>query len=224
MSSRSFPPASTASPASRPGFKTAIHTDVALTVDQIQRLDMQLAPGNVTETVEVHVERARARYRQRVGGSHDHREAGHRAAAQRPQLPAAAVPRRRRRRDRRRTGGHAPGGRQCHQHHGRAADVEQLHDRRHGEHRHLARHARGGAVGGCHPGVQGTDHDLLGGIRVQLEPGQPGQQDRHQRAARHGLRVLQERRLGRAGTSSTTRPRRRRSSIRSSSGSWSAGR
>ena len=35
------------------GFKTAIHTDVGLSVDQIQRLDMQLAPGNVTETVEV---------------------------------------------------------------------------------------------------------------------------------------------------------------------------
>ena len=35
------------------GFKTAIHTDVGLTVDQIQRLDMQLAPGSVTETVEV---------------------------------------------------------------------------------------------------------------------------------------------------------------------------
>jgi hypothetical protein len=35
------------------GFKTAIHTDVGLTVDQIQRLDLQLAPGNVTETVEV---------------------------------------------------------------------------------------------------------------------------------------------------------------------------
>jgi hypothetical protein len=35
------------------GFKTAINTDVALTVDQIQRVDMLLAPGNVTETVEV---------------------------------------------------------------------------------------------------------------------------------------------------------------------------
>jgi hypothetical protein len=35
------------------GFKTAIHTDVGLTVDQIQRLDLQLAPGNITETVEV---------------------------------------------------------------------------------------------------------------------------------------------------------------------------
>ena len=37
----------------RPGFKTAIHSDVALTVDQIQRVDMVLAPGNVSESVEV---------------------------------------------------------------------------------------------------------------------------------------------------------------------------
>ena len=35
------------------GFKTAVLSDVALTVDQIQRVDMLLAPGNVTETVEV---------------------------------------------------------------------------------------------------------------------------------------------------------------------------
>ena len=35
------------------GFKTAIHSDVALTVDQIQRVDMLLEPGNVSETVEV---------------------------------------------------------------------------------------------------------------------------------------------------------------------------
>ena len=35
------------------GFKTAIHTDVALTVDQIQRVDLQLATGNVSESVEV---------------------------------------------------------------------------------------------------------------------------------------------------------------------------
>ena len=39
--------------AEQTGFKTAVHTDVGLTVDQIQRLDLQLAPGNVTETVEV---------------------------------------------------------------------------------------------------------------------------------------------------------------------------
>jgi outer membrane receptor protein involved in Fe transport len=35
------------------GFKTAVHTDLALTVDQIQRVDMVLAAGEVTETVEV---------------------------------------------------------------------------------------------------------------------------------------------------------------------------
>lgn len=35
------------------GFKMAVHSDVRLTVDQIQRVDMQLAPGAITETVEV---------------------------------------------------------------------------------------------------------------------------------------------------------------------------
>jgi hypothetical protein len=35
------------------GFKTAIFSEVSLTVDQIQRVDLVLAPGNVTETVEV---------------------------------------------------------------------------------------------------------------------------------------------------------------------------
>lgn len=35
------------------GFKTAVFSDVALTVDQIQRIDLALAPGNVSETVEV---------------------------------------------------------------------------------------------------------------------------------------------------------------------------
>jgi outer membrane receptor protein involved in Fe transport len=35
------------------GFKIAIHSDVVLTVDQVQRVDLSLALGNVTETVEV---------------------------------------------------------------------------------------------------------------------------------------------------------------------------
>ena len=35
------------------GFKVALHSDVALTVDQIQRVDITLDAGNVTETVEV---------------------------------------------------------------------------------------------------------------------------------------------------------------------------
>lgn len=39
--------------AEQTGFKTAIHTDIALTVDQIQRVDMQLDTGSLSETVEV---------------------------------------------------------------------------------------------------------------------------------------------------------------------------
>ena len=35
------------------GFKLAVNSDVALTVDQIQRVDIVLDAGNVTETVEV---------------------------------------------------------------------------------------------------------------------------------------------------------------------------
>ena len=35
------------------GFKTAMLSEVSLTVDQIQRIDMVLAPGSVTETIEV---------------------------------------------------------------------------------------------------------------------------------------------------------------------------
>jgi len=37
----------------RTGFKTAVNTDVVLTVDQIQRVDVVLDAGNVSETVEV---------------------------------------------------------------------------------------------------------------------------------------------------------------------------
>jgi hypothetical protein len=37
----------------RTGFKTAVHTDVSLTVDQVQRVDIALDAGSVTETVEV---------------------------------------------------------------------------------------------------------------------------------------------------------------------------
>ena len=39
--------------AEQAGFKTAILTDVVLTVDQVNRADMELAPGAVSETVEV---------------------------------------------------------------------------------------------------------------------------------------------------------------------------
>ena len=83
------------------GFKTALRSDVTLNVDQIQRVDLQLEAGNLSETVEVKAARHRARQRQRQRRPDHHREAGHRTAAQRPELPAAAVPRRGRRRRRR---------------------------------------------------------------------------------------------------------------------------
>ena len=59
------------------------------------------------------------------------------------------------------------------------------------------RHAGGRPVGRRDPGVQGADDDLLGRVRVQLQPDQPGEQDRNERVPRHRLRVLQERCLGR---------------------------
>ena len=168
------------------------------------------------------VVRRRARHRERDRRPDDHREAGHRTAAERPQLPAAAVPRRRRRRDRRRAGRHAAGRRQRDQHHGRAADLEQLHDRRHVEHRHGAGHARRRAVGRRHPGIQGADDDLLRGVRLQLQPDQHRQQDRHERVPRDGLRLHPQRKTGRAGTSSIRRMPTNPNSIRSNSGSSSA--
>ena len=113
----------------------------------------------------------------------DHREADHRPAAERAELHAAAVPRRGRRRDRRRAGRHAAGRGQRDQHHGRAADLEQLHDRRHGQRRHGARHAGRHPVHRRHPGVQGADDDLLGGVRLQRQPDQPRQQVGHERSS-----------------------------------------
>ena len=128
------------------GFKTAIHSDVALTVDQIQRVDMLLAAGNVNETVEVQANALALDTGSASRRPHDYGEAGHGSAAQRPQLSAVAVPRRRRRGDDRRAGRHAAGRGQRDQHHGRPADVEQLHDRRDGQHRHVDRHAGGGPL------------------------------------------------------------------------------
>ena len=60
---------------------------------------------------------------------------------------------------------------------GSPTDLEQLHDRRHVERRHGARHAGRDPVGRRHPGVQGADDDVLGRVRLQRQPDQPGQQD-----------------------------------------------
>ena len=53
------------------------------------------------------------------------------------------------------------GSRQRDQHHGSAADLEQLHDRRHVERGHGARHAGRDPLRRRDPGVQGADDDLF---------------------------------------------------------------
>ena len=71
------------------GFKTATRTDIALNVADDRKIDFELAPGALTETVSVEAESTPVKtHRWRRLGRH-HRRAGPRAAAQRPQLPAA---------------------------------------------------------------------------------------------------------------------------------------
>ena len=192
--------------AEQAGFKLAVTSDVQLNVDQVQRVD--IAAGG------------RQRHR-------DGRSAGERARRSTPAaatvgqmitekqvtdlplngrnflqllfLGAGAVE------TDRRAGRHAAGRRQRHQHHGRPADLEQLHDRRHGEHRHVARHAGRDPVGRRHPGVQGADHDLLGRVRLQRQPDQHRQQDRARTRSTASVFGFIRNDGWTRGTSSTTR-------------------
>ena len=204
------------------GFKTAVHTEVALTVEQIRRLDMLLAPGNVSETVEV---RSNALMLDTASASVGHTitekqvtelPLNGRNFLQLLFLGAGAVE----------TNGEQGGMRQGV---GNAISIMGARPTSNNfmidgtanidtSHRHAGRRP----VGRCHPGIQGTDDDLLGRVRVQLQPDQHGEQDRHERLARDGVRVLPERRLGREKLLRRQDARRRRSSIRSSSGSSSA--
>ena len=123
----------------------------------------------------------------------DHREADHGPAAQRTELPAAALPGRGGGGGDGRAGHHAPGRGQRDQPHGRPPDLEQLHDRRDVEHGHRAGHSGRDPLRGRHRGVQGADQDLLRGIRLQRQPDQPREQVRHQRVPRRAVRVRPER-------------------------------
>ena len=162
------------------------------------------------------------RYRECDRRPGDHREADHRPAAQRAELPVAAVPGGRRGRDRRRAGDDAAGRRERDQPHGCPADLEQLHDRRDGEHRHGPRHPGRDPVRGRHGGVQGADQDLLRGVRLQRQPDQPRQQVRHERDITAPCSTSAGTRRSMPRTSSTRRPRRSPSWTRSSSGGRSA--
>ena len=117
------------------GFNVAKQSGIRLNVDQVARIDLDAGGRSAaTETVEVQAGHGRPRHRNRHRGAGDRREADHGPAAQRAELFVAAVPGGGRGRDRRRAGNDAAGRWQRDQHHGRPADLEQLHDRRDGEH------------------------------------------------------------------------------------------
>ena len=210
--------------AEQSGFKLAVQSDIQLNVDQVQRIDLKLEAGNVSERVEVRANASTLDTETSTVGQVISETAGHAAAAQRPQLSPAAVPRRRARRDQWRAGRYAPGRGQRDQHHGIAADVEQLHDRWHVERRHVARHAGGDPLHRHHPGVQGADRHLLSRVRLQRQPDQHRQQVGDERLPRIGVRVLQERKRWMRGTSSIRGMRRSPNWIRNSRDSTSAGR
>ncbi len=105
---------------------------------------------------------------------------------------------------------------------GARPDIEQLHARRHREHRHVARHGGRGPLDRRDSGVQGTDVDVLGRVRLQLQPDQHHQQVGHERVPRIGVRLHPQREAGRAQLLRPGRCGRSPSSIRSSRGSSSA--
>ena len=126
--------------AEQTGFKLAMLSDVQLNVDQVQRVNLELSAGNVSERVDVKADAATIDTdTSTIGQVISEKQVTDLPLNGRNFLQLLFLGRRRGR-DQRRTGRYAPGGRQRDQHHGRAADVEQLHARRHREHRHLARH------------------------------------------------------------------------------------
>ena len=81
--------------AEQTGFKLGVLSDIQLNVDQVQRVDFQLEAGNISERVEVIGQLVHHRHPVGVGRPRHYRTAGHRPAAQRPQLSPAVVPGRR---------------------------------------------------------------------------------------------------------------------------------
>ena len=179
------------------GFKTAIHSSVALTVDQIQRVDMVLAPGNVSESVEVQADAlVLDSGSASVGHTITERQVTElplngRNFLQLLFLGAGAVE----------TTGEQGGMRQ-----GVGNAISIMGGRPTSNNFMIDGTANidtsigtpaAVLVGRRDPGVQGTDDDVLRRVWVQLEPDQPGQQNRHERLPRDRLRILPERRVGR---------------------------
>ena len=125
--------------AEQAGFKLAVNSGIQLNVDQVQRIDLQLAAGDLSETVEVTanataIDSATASIGQVISEKQvTELPLNGRNFIQLLFLGAGAVE------AAGEQGRHAAGCRQRHQHHGLPADVEQLHDRRHSQRRHVAR-------------------------------------------------------------------------------------
>ena len=83
------------------GFSAAKQTGIRLSVDQVARIDLTLADGGADRGRRGAGGHGRARHRDRHRRPGHHREADHGPAAQRAELPVAAVPGRGRGRDRR---------------------------------------------------------------------------------------------------------------------------
>ena len=187
--SRSCRSARTRCPPRCTGFKAAKRTGVRLSVDQTVRIDLDLQTGDLSEAVEVQAGALALDSETATVGQVITEKQITDLPLERAELPVPAVPGRGRRGGRRRAGQHAAGRGQRDQHHGLAADLEQLHDRRDVERRHRARHPRRHPVHRRPRGVQGADEDLLRGVRLQRQPDQPGQQVGDQRVPRHAVRV-----------------------------------
>ena len=176
-----------------PGFSKETVGGVSLGVAQQARVNGSPEAGSRDGDGAGQCIRGRARYGHRRGDATGDAETGRPASAERAQFSESAVHRRGRGADRGRAGTDAPGAGQRDQHQRRAAGVEQLHAGRHGEYGYGAQYAGRDPVAGCHPGIPGAERDLLGGVRLQRQPDQHREQERHEQAARLGLRICAQR-------------------------------
>ena len=176
------------------GFRTLERRDIDVQVGSASRIAVTLEVGAAHRGGRDHGRRAAAADRE-LGGRHGHREPrDRRAAAERPQLPAArlAHPRRHDQRSLVEPGQAA---------HGRAAQqlraerrrpahpLQPLLARRHREHRPELQLLHAAAVGRRAAGVQRRRRPVRRGVRPGDRADQRLDQVGHQPAARHGLRV-----------------------------------
>ena len=185
--SRSCPSAATASRWKSAGFKSEARSKIVLNVADVREVDVQLQTGQISEVVEVEVAAVAVKTVGAEIAGLVTRRTGARAAAERPQLPAAhAAP----------AGRHGAAGPQ-HQGQGprrrlgrlgqRRPDHRQpvARGRREQQRRRLQPHHPRLPLGRRHRGVQGPAQQLRRRVRRgRRRPDQPGDPRRHQRVPR----------------------------------------